>query len=223
MELPFTAPEFFEVFRRYNEAVWPAQLLLYLLALLPFGFALRDPTRARRLALLVLSALWLWMGVAYHWSFFAAINPAAKGFAILFVIAALLFGRAAFRREASMGASSKGTLVISAVLILYALVGYPAAGLLAGHRFPSMPTFGLPCPTTIFTIGLLTLFVPRASRTLLAIPILWSVVGSTAAFRLGVPEDYGLALAGVWGLVLLSRRGGGRKAHAGTLRSPVRG
>lgn len=40
------------------------------------------------------------------------------------------------------------------LLILYALIGYPAFGYFAGHHYPSVPVFGVaPCPTTIFTIG----------------------------------------------------------------------
>jgi len=31
MNLPFTSEQFFDVFRRYNEAVWPAQIALNLI------------------------------------------------------------------------------------------------------------------------------------------------------------------------------------------------
>jgi hypothetical protein len=41
------------------------------------------------------------------------------------------------------------------LLIIFSLIIYPLLGLLFGHRYPTMPTFGLPCPTTIFTIGVL--------------------------------------------------------------------
>ena len=34
MNLPFTAEQFFDVFRRYNESVWPAQLALNAIALI---------------------------------------------------------------------------------------------------------------------------------------------------------------------------------------------
>lgn len=33
MNLPFTPEQFFEIFRQYNEAVWPAQIALNLFAL----------------------------------------------------------------------------------------------------------------------------------------------------------------------------------------------
>jgi Family of unknown function (DUF6064) len=58
-----------------------------------------------------------------------------------------------------------------------------------------IPTFGLPCPTTIFTAGLLLLAAPH-SRTLAIVPIVWSVVGGSAAFLLGVSADYALPVAG---------------------------
>lgn len=37
MKLPFTPEQFFEVFRQYNEAVWPTQLALNLVALIAIG------------------------------------------------------------------------------------------------------------------------------------------------------------------------------------------
>ena len=44
MQLPFTVEQFFGVFRMYNSAVWPAQVLLLLLAALAVIFiALRRP------------------------------------------------------------------------------------------------------------------------------------------------------------------------------------
>ena len=41
MPLLFTRDEFFDVFRRYDEAVWPAQWLLAALALVAVVFAVR--------------------------------------------------------------------------------------------------------------------------------------------------------------------------------------
>ncbi len=39
----------------------------------------------------VLSFLWLWMGVEYHFLRFSAINPAAYVFAFLFVVQGMVF------------------------------------------------------------------------------------------------------------------------------------
>lgn len=45
MRLPFTNEQFFTVFRRYNEAVWPAQWMLVGLAVLAVGLALQGSRR----------------------------------------------------------------------------------------------------------------------------------------------------------------------------------
>jgi len=66
--------------------------------------------------------------------------------------------------------------------------------------------FGItPCPVTIFTLGLLLLAAPMP-RGLLAIPFLWSLVGGSAAFLLGVPQDWVLLIAGIAALWIAFRR-----------------
>jgi hypothetical protein len=77
------------------------------------------------------------------------------------------------------------------------LVVYPIWASLAGHPYPELPTFGLPCPTTIFTIGVLSLASSARLRPILVAPILWSLVGSQAAFLLDVKPDLGLLVAGI--------------------------
>lgn len=80
------------------------------------------------------------------------------------------------------------------VLVAYALAGYPAVALAAGQSYPGLPTFGVPCPTVIFTLGLLA-WSPRPAWSLLFIPISWSLIGISAAVQLGVLEDWGLPIA----------------------------
>jgi hypothetical protein len=89
-------------------------------------------------------------------------------------------------------------------MIVYAMIIYPILGTLLGHGYPRSPSFGVaPCPTTIFTFGLLLLTSARVPKSLLVIPFLWSLLGFTAAFLLGVPEDIGLLVAGFLGVALL--------------------
>ena len=64
--------------------------------------------------------------------------------------------------------------------------------------------FGVaPCPTTIFTFGILLWATKSVPAYLLVIPLLWSIVGMSAAVNLRVPQDYGLVVAGVLGTVLI--------------------
>lgn len=150
--MPFSTEQFFEVFRRYNEAVWPAQLLLLAGGLVTLVLAFRPGRRAGRAASAILAVLWLWMGAVYHIGSFRKINPVAVVFGVVFVLQAGLFawmgvsrGRLTFHAERS----ARG--VAGAFLILYALGIYPIVAALIGHRYPAAPTFGLPYPTTIFT------------------------------------------------------------------------
>lgn len=197
MQLPFDADQFLGVFSRYNAAVWPAQIALVLFALVAVALALRPGPRSDRAISAILGGLWLWMGVVYHLAFFSAINPAATVFGALFVLeGVLLIGAGGWRRRLRFAWAPTVPGVLGAVLILYALLVYPILGYAIGHRYPATPTFGLPCPTTILTLGLLLWTAPPRPWTVLVIPLAWSVLGAYAAARLGVWEDLGLVAAG---------------------------
>src|SRR5690348_319817 len=89
---PFTAEQFFEVMRRYNEAVWPAQWALYLVALIAIAVAWGGRRRrAGRIASGILASLWLWTGAVYHLTFFRSINPGAILLGVVFIVQAMLF------------------------------------------------------------------------------------------------------------------------------------
>jgi hypothetical protein len=195
MNIPFTTQEFLEVFARYNLAVWPMEVVLVLLALAIVALVWRT---SGRWVLPLLAALWAWMGFVYHWGFFTAINPAAWAFGALFLVEALLLLAVGLRRRPpSFVIRADHFGVAGAVLVAYAVVVYPLLGRAIGHVYPAAPTFGLPCPTTIFTLGIFLWTEGRLPGRLLVIPVLWSVVGFSAALSLSMPEDYGLLVAGV--------------------------
>lgn len=233
MRVPFTAKQFLDVFRRYNESVWPAQWALLALALLALLLAARarpgGSDGAARAVAVLLALLWAWMGVAYHFAFFRAINPAATLFAAAFVVQAAIFASLMVRRTITgLRPRRTATGVLGGAIVAYALVGYPVLGFALGHRYPAAPTFGLPCPTTIFTLGLLLWAEPPLPRYVYAIPLLWAVIGTTAALGLGMPEDFGLAIAAaVVGGVAVSRRwvrwSDGSSARPGAQRLGVAG
>ncbi len=226
MQPPFTEAQFLDAFRRYNQAVEPALWPLMLLALVVAGAALRGTTRSMRVAFALLGLLWLWTAIAYHLAFFATLGTVGYLFGALFALQALLFLRlAAASRPPAPGAPSGARGAAALLLVLYALVGYPLVGMAWGHRFPASATFGTPCPTTIFTFGILLLAAP-VPRTTLVIPALWSVIGSTAVLSFGMREDVGLGLAALLALPLLlgsaARSARGREALPATSRAAVR-
>ncbi len=195
MNIPFTLQQFFAVFVRYNEAIGPAPILLIALALATLYLVARGHRLGGRVALVLLSVLWLWTGIVYHWLYFSAINPAANVFAAICVLQGLLFlvlGMSRTPLEFRFGPDRN--TVAGALLTAYGLVVYPLLGILFGHTYPASPTFGAPCPTTIFTFGLL-LLAPRLPWWTLVIPAVWAAVGFNAALSFGVYEDFGLLAA----------------------------
>lgn len=204
--MPFTAEQFFAVFSQYNEAVWPAQVVAIIDASIAIGAALHGGRRAGRLVALILAVLWLWMGIVYHLQFFSRINPAAVVFAAAFIVeAGLLFWTGVIRARLAFEPRRDAAGVLGGILLFYALVGYPEIGRALGHSYPAAPTFGLPCPTTIFTFGLFLWARPPVPFSLMIVPALWAVVGSVAALQLGVGEDTGLAVSALVALPLLVR------------------
>ena len=220
LALPFSTTEFFAVFARYNDAVWPAQTVLLTLAL---TCILAVSARAAgRTVGFILAVLWAWMAIAYHWAFFTSINPAAWGFGGLFLLGAAAFAWHALRGTLTFGRPAGVRGAVGALLVLYALVGYPVVETLLGIRYPAAPTFGLPCPTTLFTIGMLMFAERPAPRGVFAIPIAWALVGSYAAFGLGVAADLGLLVAAAAGVAALVHAQDGRAApRSGPLVSGV--
>jgi uncharacterized protein DUF6064 len=212
MRMPFSLAEFLGVFARYNLAVWPMQLVLYAAAALIVLLALRPGPRQSRAAGVLLAALWAWTGVVYHWIFFTRINPAAAAFGALFVAQAAVLLLVAVRGELRLHARADAPGLAGALLVAYALVAYPLLLSAAGHAWPAAPSFGAPCPLTIFTFGVLAWADARMPRWLLAIPAAWALIATTAAVSLTMTPDYALIPAAVIGTaaVLARRRGGER-------------
>lgn len=198
MQLPFTTDQFLDVFGRYNLTVWPAQWILMALGILATWRAVRDRPNSGRWVSAILALLWLWMAIAYHVAFFASVTRAAFVFALGFAAQAALFGWTAFRRlPISYRPRSRVAAIIGAALMLYGWVVYPVIGRSLGHDYPSAPTFGVPCPTTIFTLALVVWADASLPRRLLIVPLAWSVVATSAAVTLGMTEDLGLTVAGI--------------------------
>ena len=104
---------------------------------------------------MMLAVQWAWAALVYHATFFSSINPAAWLFAGLFLTQSALFAWFGVVRERLRFSSTGSRRHIAAwMLIIYTLI-YPVVVQVEGHRFPEAPTFGVPCPTTLLTIGLL--------------------------------------------------------------------
>lgn len=196
--MPFTAHEFLQVFSDYNQAVWPVQNVLVALALALIVASFLPNRIPARLIPMGLALFWTWMGAVYHFIFFRRINPAATAFGVLFLAEATLLAAWALQTPGlSFRPRHTPRSWAGIALLAYALVVYPKLTVAFGHFYPAQPTFGLPCPTTITTIGLLLWATPVPPWRVWAIPLIWVVIGSTAVVWLGMREDFGLLGAGL--------------------------
>jgi hypothetical protein len=202
--MPFTKEQFLEVFVNYNTYVWPMQIILNVLALTAIYFCFSKAKNANIYIGIILTFFWLWIGVVYHLIFFSTINKEAYLFGALFIIqSGLIFYTAVIKNTLSFCFKVDKYSVWGIILLSYALVIYPVLGHLLGHAYPQSPTFGLPCPTTIFTFGLLLWTDKPVSKYLLIIPFIWSLFGFSAALNLGILEDTGLLISGITVVLLL--------------------
>ena len=202
--ISFSPEAFFSLFEQYNRALGPAPIVAYALGLGAVILCLRPIPEGGRIVAAILGLMWAWNGVAYHLAHLATIDFMAPAFALFFVVQASLFawtgvarGRIRFGfRPDVFGWTGLG-------LAVFAMAGYPLLAWLAGHGWPRAAMFGIaPAPTAIFTLGLLLTIEGRTPLHLLAIPVLWSLVGGTAAWLLAIPEDLALPLAGLGALGL---------------------
>ena len=205
MGLPFTTEQFFGVFAAYNRAFIVAVVALWAASIAIVAHVARDPSRRSRRLSLFLGVLWLWNAVVYHAVFFTRINPAAWLFAGLFLVQAALFLWSAPRRRIEYFTSPGWRQIVGPGLIGYALL-YPFLTVALGHEYPATPTFGVPCPTDILTIGALLTIRGGVPAALAVIPVVWSLIGGSAAVLLEVPSDYVLLGAGVLLATLLVGR-----------------
>jgi hypothetical protein len=187
MRLPFSPDQFLDVFGAYNAAVWPVAVALWLVTTWTTVALVRGCARPR-VTSAVAAIHWLWSGVVYHAIFFTTINPVAWLFAALFVLEAIALihaGVVRHRLTFTCERSARGSIAI--VFLAYSLA-YPLLVILSGHQPLRAPLFAVPCPTTLFTAGLLLTARP-VPVALLTVPVIWSLIGGTAAIVLHMMPD----------------------------------
>ena len=197
MPLPFTAEQFFDVFAAYNRALWPAVIGLWVCALIAVVTLARHRPHSGRWIAAMLALQWVWAGLVYHAAFFSSINRGAWLFSGLFVAEGVLLIRHGVVHD-GLQFSPLGSPrhILAWGLIAYALA-YPLLVQANGHTFPRTPTYGVPCPTTLLTVGFLFAADPPLPRLITVIPIVWAAVAGSAAVLLGVRADLMLWVAGI--------------------------
>lgn len=207
--LMFAPRTYWRLMERYNEAIWPAQLLgvacgLALVALMHGHRAHRD-----RIIAGIIAACWLWIAWAFHLQRYAQINWAATWFAAAFVLQALLLvivGVVADRiRLDGMDGRARG---IASLVMVFAVLVYPLLAPLAGRPWSTAEVLGVaPDPTAIATVAVLALVRGRIRWLLLAVPLGWCAIATATLWVMEAREAVVVAAATLLALWPAVRRG----------------
>lgn len=207
MKTPFTIDQFFTVFENYNTKIFPTQILILLLGIAALVLVHRKKGNNNPFIGVFLGLLWIWIGAVYHIAFFSEINKPAYLFGALFIFQGSLllinaFSKSALKFKIEPGIKS----IMGEFFILFGLIIYPIIGYLVEGSFSRIISLGLPCPSTIVTFGFLLLAGNKVPKYLLIIPILWSLVGLSAAINFGVLQDYMLIVSAIVSVIFLFRK-----------------
>jgi hypothetical protein len=185
--LMFSPATYWRLVENYNRDVWPAQLAGVMAGIVALALTLSRREGAAQLQAVLLAAAFVWVGWAFHWQRYAAINWAARYFAfafwaqaVLLVVLTLLPSKDAVEPN---GAFQK----IGWFLALAGLVLYPLGSAWDGKVWSQIEVFGVsPEPTALFGLGLILTNQrppPPVFRWLLAIIPAASLLVGAATFR----------------------------------------
>lgn len=191
MKAPFTSEQFFSVFTDYNLSVFPMQIFFLFIGVLALLMINSFYTRKDYFIGIYLGILWLWAGAVYHIGFFSQLNKPAFVFGALFIIQALLIMyELLIRKSLRFSIKRSSADIIGFSFILFGLLIYPLLSWLSHGEPNHIISAGLPCPTTITTIGFLILNKEKSHWYLYIIPGIWAIIGISAAINFGVYQDF---------------------------------
>jgi hypothetical protein len=219
MSLPFTFDEFLDMLARFNTDWWPVHLIMYALAVAAIYFAVRKTRWSAKVVTGILVFFWIWVGTGFNLFYFSRLYPMAYLFVVLFILEGIILASAGlFRDRITFVVKADLFGLIGALLIIYALIGYPLIAHFTGRGYPHLLLTGMmPCPTAIFTLGLLLWTEKPIPKIVPVIPVIYALTGFVPV-KLGVVEDIGLIAAGiVTGILLIYRERSSDKDKGVTL------
>jgi hypothetical protein len=206
MKTPITTDQFFSVFEKYNHAIFPVQIILFLLSILALIAIGSKIKQKDKFVAGILGVLWLWIGIGYHIAFLSGIDKVAFGYGVLFILQGLfLLWEGVLLYNLKFEFKNSIQAYFGYFFILYGLIIYPVAGYLIESNLSRTISIGLPSPTIILTFGFLLLCDKKFSKYLLIIPSLWAVIGISAVIKLGVYQDSMMLIAAIIADVLILR------------------
>jgi hypothetical protein len=203
-----TLERFLDFASNYNLDLYPVQYLMLGLGITGVFVGIFAGKYTSWTISAILGFFYAWIGIAFYLKYFAEFMPVPVLFAVLFLIQALLFilegivrNRLVFRFRPDIYG------LTGALLIFYALFGNQALEYVLGRGYPQILSFGLfPCPTVIFSLGILLWTDKKFPAYILIFPLINALSGFIPAFLIGIIEDIGLIISGLLVLLMIGAR-----------------
>jgi hypothetical protein len=203
MNISLTLEQMLSVFKAYNTATWPVQVIACMLGITAVFLTTKQLKNSNRIISAILSFIWLWTGIAFCIFYWAPVFTPSYAYAVLYIIQGIIFFAGIFKPKLSFRFEGSIYSIIGTIFVAYSLIGYLLVGYFLNHIYPQSVSIVLaPCPTVVFTFGMLLMTDKKVPKYILLIPLLWSVCGIIPV-HLGVLEDIGLIIAGVAGTILI--------------------
>ena len=208
MKRPFTFDEFLEMLERFNTDWWPTHVIMYTLAAVAIFLAIRKTRFSGSIVTAILSLFWIWVGYVFNLLYFSKLYHMAYLFVGLYVLEGIILAWVGiFRKNLSFSVRADLFGLTGGIMIIYALIGYPLVGYFTGRGPDHLLYTGMmPCPTAIFTLGMLLWTEKPLPKIVPVIPVVYALSGFVPV-KLGVVEDVGLVVAGIVTGFLLIYRG----------------
>ncbi len=212
--LLFSPRTYTRLFELYNLEWWPLQLVALALGIAVLMLWRRGGERAGRAIAVILALCWLWVAWAFHAQRYASINLAAGYFAWAFVAQALLLlWLGGVSNRLTPAPATRMQVHAGLGLFLFALLPFPALGLLSGRSWTQAEVFGMaPDPTALATLGVLLLAGARPAWALYPIPVVWCLISGATLWTMDAP---GFAVAPLAALLAVGLAVAARIKQAG--------
>jgi predicted pyridoxine 5'-phosphate oxidase superfamily flavin-nucleotide-binding protein len=204
------SPAWWQVISNYNQSVFPLQLLIMLAGIITTIYLIyKSDTKSSAAMKGYLSFCNLWIGSI----FFMALG---KGFpsplrqiqGMLFITIGTLFIIDVFINRTQLVIPRKGLKRNLTIISLLIVSLYPVIGIILGHPYNHLIYPGtFPCPTTAFTLILLANSLPRISKIIYILLLIWAIPFPPLIQipKYHVYEDSIMFLAGVYALFFFIR------------------
>ncbi len=204
--LSFSLKEFLLVLESYNLDIWPLQIIAYVLILLVLFISLKPTKYSVKIVLVVLSFFWLFTGIVFCFIYWAPSHIFGYIFGFCCTVQGLLILYSVIKSDITISSPDKLYRLIGLLFVLYAVIGYQVLGYYLDHNYPKFFAVGLvPCPTTIFTLGIFLIINKSIPIKYFIIPLMISLGGFLAAYN-GIYEDIGLVIVGILVTILIVKR-----------------